>query len=139
MVPQKPDEIEGGKKTGATAGTKLVSSVILNLEGKRKGADEDSQKALLKYALPEGEAPKDSLVMRAYEKNQPVNILDYSEDSEGDSKMHLAMGGDFCRKCGMKLCRCVDYSQWGDAQKRARDNNRLAEAQKRLKFSQGQK
>ena len=39
-------------------------------------------------------------------------ILDYTVDENvGDQKMELAMGGDFCRKCGMKMCRCVDYTQ----------------------------
>jgi hypothetical protein len=53
IVPDKPPELEG--KTATTAGTKLVSQVILGLEGKSKVADSDSQKALLKYAAKEGE------------------------------------------------------------------------------------
>eukprot|EP00928_Gymnodinium_smaydae_P076316 TRINITY_DN59316_c0_g1_i1.p1 TRINITY_DN59316_c0_g1~~TRINITY_DN59316_c0_g1_i1.p1 ORF type:complete len:210 (-),score=66.18 TRINITY_DN59316_c0_g1_i1:184-768(-) len=43
-----------------------------------------------------------------------TRILDYStEESEGDKRMRESLGGDFCRKCGQKLCRCVDYSVWG--------------------------
>merc|ERR1711862_1085048 len=89
--------------------------------GKSKVASEDSLKALLKYADPEKKVKdlsgKDSTVfLSGYEKTQPVKILDYSVDeSVGDAKMSLAKGGDFCRKCGMKMCRCVDYTQWGSS------------------------
>lgn len=115
IVPEKPAELDN--RTATTSGTKLVSHVILNLEGKSKVASEDSQKALLKYANKdekmEGKNSANQIYMSAYAKTQPVNILDYSVDeNEGDQKMQLAMKGDFCRKCGMKLCRCVDYSQW---------------------------
>ena len=55
-----------------------------------------------------------SLVDSAYEKSQPQKILDYStEQSEGDVRLQGLQQGDFCRKCGMKLCRCVDYSDYG--------------------------
>mmetsp|Transcript_62043 Transcript_62043/g.145568 ORF Transcript_62043/g.145568 Transcript_62043/m.145568 type:complete len:185 (+) Transcript_62043:48-602(+) len=52
-----------------------------------------------------------SLVEGAYEKSQPQKILDYDiEQSEGDLRLQSLLQGDFCRKCGMKMCRCVDYS-----------------------------
>ncbi|CAE7452211.1 unnamed protein product [Symbiodinium sp. CCMP2456] len=52
-----------------------------------------------------------SLVDGAYEKSQPQKILDYDvEQSEGDLRLQSLLQGDFCRKCGMKMCRCVDYS-----------------------------
>merc|ERR1712216_107771 len=94
ILPQKPDEIN--KKTATTSGTKLVSSVILNLEGKSKIGEQNSQKELLKYANKEGEEgkndKKNQIYMTGYNETQPVNILDYSVDeSEGDQKMHLAM------------------------------------------------
>merc|ERR1712032_621226 len=44
--------------------------------------------------------------------------LDYSiELSEGDRRMAEALQGDFCRRCGQKLCRCVDYSVRGGTSK----------------------
>merc|ERR1712151_111035 len=90
---------------------------LLNLQNS-SGQERDSQKALLKYADVD-KAP--SLVGQAYKDTQPTNILDWSVDeSEGDKRMQVAMKGDFCRKCGQKVCRCVDYSVWGREPKKPR-------------------
>lgn len=131
VVPIKPPALDG--KTAVTAGTKLVSKTILELEGKSKitvdsqGERVDSQKALLKYADKPykyaDETGRDNLTLDAYAKTQPVKILDYSVDeSEGDKRMHTALDGDFCRKCGQKMCRCVDYTMWGDPNKKRKTN-----------------
>jgi len=102
-------------KTATTAGTKLVSKVILETEGRSNIHDQDAQKVLLAvgdrgYGMMKGEDP---VYLRAYENN--VKILDYTmPEGEGDKRMDGALKGDFCRKCGQKLCRCVDYTQWGD-------------------------
>lgn len=105
LVPQRPKDLDG-KDSVHTAGTKLVNSIINKMEGKSIVADQDSQKALLAYA---DKAENDTQFMQAY-KNQP-KLLDYTVDeSEGDKKMQVALSGDFCRKCGQKMCRCVDYS-----------------------------
>jgi len=88
----------------------------LNLQ-KASGQEPDAQKALLSY---QDRAQKDAiLVERAYLKNQPEKLLDWSVDeSEGDKRMSSKMKGDFCRKCGQKVCRCVDYSKWGQKKPR---------------------
>lgn len=85
----------------------------LNLKSTWDAGGSDSQKALLSYADKVEE--KGSFMGAAYAKNQPAGpILDYSEDmSEGDKRMQTQLQGDFCRKCGQKVCRCVDYSRWG--------------------------
>lgn len=79
------------------------------------GQEKDSQKALLAYAdRIESAKPQDRLIGRAYTKTQPENLLDWSVDqSEGDKRMSQKLSGEFCRKCGQKVCRCMDYSQWG--------------------------
>jgi len=121
ITPLRPAELDG--KTATTMGTKLVSQVILKYEGKNRTANQDSQKELLKYA-PGGEkhagkTGEKQEYMSTYLKNQPVNILDYTMDEgEGDEKMQMAMNGDFCRKCGAKICRCSDYSLGGPANKK---------------------
>jgi len=128
-VPVKPAALDG--KTATTTGTQLVSKVILETEGKSKYANDDSQKVLLEYADkekqlqstkndgPVGLDGKNSIYMKAYEGN--VHLLDYSvEDGAGDQMMSQAKKGDFCRKCGQKICRCVDYSQWGNSNKKPR-------------------
>jgi len=104
ITPAKPPNYDGDSVH--TAGTKLVASIIKKTEGKSKVADQDSQKVLLAYA---DKAENDTQFMAAY-KNQP-KLLDYTvEASQGDQKMQGSLGGDFCRKCGQKICRCVDYS-----------------------------
>lgn len=114
-VPVRPAALDG--KSGATDGTRLVSKVILALEGKSKvhidesGQATDSQRVLLKYADKPGDK-------RQYMDKIPQAPLDYSVDeSEGDKRMTDSLKGDFCRKCGQKICRCVDYSQWGHIKK----------------------
>jgi len=116
ITPVRPAALDG--KTATTSGTKLVSKTILDLEGKsrvlidEKGRATDSQKVLLKYADKPGEK-------RQYMEGVPQAPLDYTvEESEGDKRMSEGLSGDFCRKCGGKLCRCTDYSQWGPAFKK---------------------
>merc|ERR1712107_618979 len=110
VTPARPPELDN--KTATTAGTKLVSKVILETEGRSNIHDQDAQKVLLSYG--EKVANKDTVFLTGYENN--VKILDYSmPEAEGDKRMQGALSGDFCRKCGMKMCRCVDYSQWGDS------------------------
>jgi len=118
ITPVRPAALDG--KTATTSGTKLVSKVILALEGKSKvhvdneGRATDSQKILLAYADKPGEK-------RQYMQSVDQAPLDYSVDeAEGDKRMAEGLKGDFCRKCGQKLCRCVDYSQWGPAFKKAK-------------------
>jgi len=88
----------------------------LNLQ-KTSGQEPDAQKALLAYADKADKNP--SLVGHAYAKTDPERVLDWSVDeSEGDKRMSDRLKGDFCRKCGQKVCRCVDYSAWGQKKQR---------------------
>merc|ERR1719373_108653 len=88
----------------------------LNLQN-TSGQEPDAQKALLAHADKTDKNP--SLVDHAYAKTQPEKVLDWSVDeSEGDKRMSFTMKGDFCRKCGQKVCRCVDYSAWGQKKQR---------------------
>lgn len=86
---------------------------ILNLQN-ASGQEKDSQKALHKYADVD---KNPDLVGHVYKDNpQP---LDWSVDlSEGDKRMSAKMQGSFCRKCGQKVCRCIDYSVWGAKRKK---------------------
>lgn len=86
--------------------------------------EKDSQKALLAYAEGGSKAnnakPHGNVFDSAYAGSQPMTLLDYTvQESEGDKRMRERLSGDFCRKCGQKLCRCVDYSVWGDSGKSA--------------------
>jgi len=113
ITPARPPP--GGEGTAGAQGdgAAFAAAVLkagakqLNLNNTRTNL-EDSQKALLKY---QDKASKDPiLVGRAY-KNSGEQVLDWSADvSEGDKRMNQANSGDFCRKCGQKVCRCVDYS-----------------------------
>merc|ERR1712060_902177 len=88
----------------------------LNLQN-TSGQDVDAQRALLAYAEKTEKDPQ--LFGSAYAKTQPENLLDWSVDeSEGDKRMSATLKGDFCRKCGQKVCRCVDYSAWGNKKPR---------------------
>ncbi|CAE7908098.1 wdr70 [Symbiodinium microadriaticum] len=125
MTPTRPDEA-GTKmpdqKFGDFAALAIKAGAqTLHLNNTRV-TDTDSQKALLEYQDKiSADAAKTSLVDRAYSNNQPTKILDWSEEqSEGDKRMMLAMKGEFCRKCGMKNCRCVDYSRYGEGSKKQR-------------------
>lgn len=96
-------------------------AAVLKSGAKRLTVEPDSQKVLLAYE-PQASAAKktaDSFsIDRVYAVTQPTKILDYSmEESEGDRRMRERLSGDFCRKCGMKICRCVDYSIYGDSTK----------------------
>merc|ERR1712050_365008 len=85
---------------------------VLNLNSTRDGTAGDAQKVLLSYN--EKIAKKGSLIGSAYDKTQPKNLLDWSEEvSEGDKRMSEMMKGDYCAHCGQKVCRCVDYSLYG--------------------------
>merc|ERR1739848_830526 len=100
-----------GGHTATTAGTALVTKVLMNNGIKNVTANTDSQKELLKVG--EKADVDGSLVNNAYKRNEPVKLLDYSEDvAEMEQRMQAEHKGDFCRKCGQKLCRCVDYTQW---------------------------
>lgn len=121
LTPMRPPSTEGS--VGAMSDSANFAALVLQAGAKRlnlqktSGQEPDSQKALLSY---QDKAQKDPiLVERAYAKNQPVKLLDWSVDeSEGDKRMSSKMEGDFCRKCGQKVCRCVDYSNWGQKKKR---------------------
>jgi len=121
MIPTRPED-SGHKmpdqKFGDFAALALkVGAKQLHLNNTRV-TDTDSQKALLEYQDKASAAP---LVDTAYSKTQPQKILDWSDDmSEGDKRMQGIMRGEFCRKCGMKQCRCVDYSKYGESGKRPR-------------------
>merc|ERR1711908_177367 len=70
--------------------------------------EENSQKVLLSFADDCEANPE--LVDHAYKETQPEKILDWTTPAgEGDMLMSNQAKGDFCRKCGQKICRCVDY------------------------------
>lgn len=115
LTPIRPP-VQGDKNAGSSDQMAFAALVLksgakqLHLN-KATGMEMDSQKALLAYA---DRTKEPSLVDHAYSKTQPTKILDWSEDlSEGDKRMSTLKGGDFCRKCGQKMCRCTDYSEWG--------------------------
>mmetsp|Transcript_19012 Transcript_19012/g.44353 ORF Transcript_19012/g.44353 Transcript_19012/m.44353 type:complete len:712 (+) Transcript_19012:103-2238(+) len=111
LVPEKPPSQKDGIHTNTSM---FVSHVISKDRKKQTEEDMDIQKALLAQ-----DAKVDPNIMkRAYKDSQPQKLLDYSvEESEGDKRMNQAGKGDFCRKCGQKICRCVDYSIYGQAKK----------------------
>merc|ERR1719316_616419 len=104
-LPQRPQTLgtnlapEGEVKPGTSI---FTQTYLAHMGGKKRLYEEDSQKALLSFA-DECEA-NPWLVEHAYEGNKAP--LDYSE-VEGDGNKMLK--GDFCRKCGQKVCKCVDY------------------------------
>merc|ERR1712039_874543 len=113
MTPIRPPEMESA--AAQSSDTMAFAALVLkhgakqlNLQ-KTSGQEPDAQKALLAYSDKVDKNP--SLVDHAYAKTQPQKILDWSvEESEGDKRMSANLKGDFCRKCGQKVCRCVDYS-----------------------------
>jgi len=112
VTPLKPQETVGpiGKMTDTQNFVALaIKSGGQRMKLKSTGEIEaDSQKALLKYA---DKAKEWGLFDGAYNKTQPQKLLDWrEEEGEGDQRMQLALSGDFCRKCGQKVCRCFDYS-----------------------------
>lgn len=109
-TPTRPNFVDPGRDAADFQAAVLKNGGIRLNSNTR---EQDSQKALLSYA---DKAEKDSkFVLNAYKSTQPEKILDYTiEVSEGDRRMSEMAGGDFCRKCGMKLCRCVDYSIYGE-------------------------
>merc|ERR1712151_103147 len=112
LTPIRPSTISPEDHGGSFA------AAVLKSGAKRLTAEKDSQKALLAYheKTEQTAKTKENFIFRAYLETQPERILDYSvEQSEGDKRMSELMAGDFCRKCGMKVCRCVDYSKWGNA------------------------
>jgi len=124
-VPEQPHTREGTGEASfgnKTLFTSLVMTAASKQQGAHKLANEDARDVLLSYADASEKADGDeSFVNRAYKANQPVNILDYTpDDGEGDRLMHGRLNGEFCRKCGMKMCRCVDYSVNGPVLKKSR-------------------
>jgi len=122
ITPVRPPANDGA--TGALSDTAAFAAMALKAGAKRlnlqnaSGQEKDAQKALLKYA-DKGSVKEGTLVDNAYKGTQPEKILDWSVDeSEGDKRMQTSADGNFCRKCGQKVCRCMDYSTWG--QKRPR-------------------
>jgi len=111
VTPLRPQETVGpiGKQTDSANFAALAiqaGAKRLNLKSERN-IEADSQKALLKYA---DKAKAWGLFDKAYEKSGD-KVLDFTEEqSEGDQRMQLALSGDFCRKCGQKVCRCTDYT-----------------------------
>jgi len=123
FIPTRPEN--SGEKMPDSAFGDFASLALkvgakqLHLNNTRETA-KDAQQALLQYQDKANSAAS-KLVDAAYAGNKAP--LDYSEDmSEGDSRMNLAMKGDYCRKCGMKHCRCVDYSKYGMGAKKPRIN-----------------
>jgi len=105
IVPEKPPTKDDGIHTNTSM---FVSHVISKDKKKPPQEDEDIQKKLLRQDTDP------NIVARAYKDSQPEKLLDYRvEVSEGDKRMQQAAKGDFCRKCGQKICRCVDYSIYG--------------------------
>jgi len=102
--PERPAQIGSDYGIeGVKAGVSIFTQTYLaHMGGKKRLHDENAQKALLSFA-DECEA-NPYLVDHAYAGNKAP--LDYSGvESEGDKMMK----GDFCRKCGQKVCKCVDY------------------------------
>jgi len=131
IKPYQPPTQEAGSATAQGAENLAFAAAVYKSGAQRLGlrsassAEPDSQKALLAYASKaEGDQ---SLFGRAYQTTQPQKLLDWSVDkSEGDKRMEEAMKGDFCRKCGQKICRCVDYSVWGQGGQAANKKARIA-------------
>lgn len=123
MAPTRPED-SGTKMPNQAFGdfaalALKVGAKRLNLNSTRI-TETDSQTSLLKYQ-DKVSSTGSSLVDGAYSKTQPDKLLDFSTElSEGDARMHEAMKGEFCRKCGMKQCRCVDYSKYGLGSKKPR-------------------
>eukprot|EP00927_Polykrikos_kofoidii_P036594 TRINITY_DN30890_c0_g1_i1.p1 TRINITY_DN30890_c0_g1~~TRINITY_DN30890_c0_g1_i1.p1 ORF type:complete len:841 (-),score=166.50 TRINITY_DN30890_c0_g1_i1:155-2575(-) len=116
LCPTRPSSIATEDKGGAFV------AAVLKSGAKRLTVEKDSQKALLAYADAADKASKgrDNYIDRAYAASQPVKLLDYTvEQSEGDRRMQETRSGDFCRKCGQKICRCTDYSIYGQSKKKA--------------------
>lgn len=128
VTPARPPALQGGAAAASAEGSFAALALKLgakrlNLNATRPGiTEEDSQQALLKYQNKTEQASAvQTLVDRAYSKTQPTKLLDWSmEQSEGDVRMEAFQKGDFCRKCGMKNCRCVDYSLFGEKGKKPR-------------------
>lgn len=121
LKPDLPPGVEKGTMKPQSDGMAFAALALkhgaqrLNLNSTRSGMDGDVQKVLLGYNKRIDEVG--SLMGDAYAKTQPKVLLDHSEASEGDKRMHEALKGDFCRKCAQKVCRCVDYSRWGTNKK----------------------
>eukprot|EP00928_Gymnodinium_smaydae_P046568 TRINITY_DN31024_c0_g1_i1.p1 TRINITY_DN31024_c0_g1~~TRINITY_DN31024_c0_g1_i1.p1 ORF type:complete len:779 (+),score=187.68 TRINITY_DN31024_c0_g1_i1:297-2339(+) len=114
-MPQRPSTI-----TVDDHGGSFAAEVLKHGAKRLTMVEQDSQKALLAYADKAEKASKggDSFITRAYQNSEPVKLLDYNiEMSEGDKRMAERLSGDFCRKCGQKMCRCVDYSIYGESSK----------------------
>eukprot|EP00929_Paragymnodinium_shiwhaense_P028155 TRINITY_DN16389_c0_g1_i1.p1 TRINITY_DN16389_c0_g1~~TRINITY_DN16389_c0_g1_i1.p1 ORF type:complete len:775 (+),score=226.05 TRINITY_DN16389_c0_g1_i1:84-2408(+) len=117
IVPERPSEM-----TPTDMGHSF-QAMVLKKGGKFMNAQEqDSQKALLAYADGTDKAEKRKGMAKYIDSvftGGGPKILDYTVDqSEGDKRMSEIMGGDFCRKCGQKVCRCVDYSIYGGGEGR---------------------
>jgi len=116
LTPIRPP-VQGDKNAGSS--DQMAFAALVLKSGAKQlhlnnavGVEKDSQKALLAYAE---KTAKPSLVDHAYAKTQPTKILDWSvEESEGDKRMSAIQAGEFCKKCGQKMCRCTDYSAWGN-------------------------
>lgn len=125
LKPYMPPSAAAEGASAAQTDSSAFAAAVLKMGAQRlnlrsaSGAEPDSQKALLKYADKADKSQ--SLVDVAYKDTQPQKLLDWSADvSEGDKRMQDSLKGDFCRRCGQKVCRCVDYSSWGQGGKRPR-------------------
>mmetsp|Transcript_112833 Transcript_112833/g.224477 ORF Transcript_112833/g.224477 Transcript_112833/m.224477 type:complete len:736 (+) Transcript_112833:67-2274(+) len=131
IKPYQPPTHEAGSATARGAENLAFAAAVHKSGAQQLGLasasqkEPDSQKALLSYA---SKADGDqSLFGRAYQTTQPEKLLDWSVDkSEGDKRMEEAMKGDFCRKCGQKVCRCVDYSTWSRGREAVNKKPRIA-------------
>jgi len=99
----------------------------LNLNSTRTGSNAtDAQRTLLSYQEKiEKKGMEMSLMGEAYHIAQAAasdkHKIDWTDDvSEGDRRMMEKMKGDYCRSCGQKVCRCVDYSKYGISAKKPR-------------------
>uniref|UniRef100_A0A6U6WAJ8 Anaphase-promoting complex subunit 4 WD40 domain-containing protein n=1 Tax=Zooxanthella nutricula TaxID=1333877 RepID=A0A6U6WAJ8_9DINO len=120
LTPIRPGQ---GDKNAGSSDQMAFAALVLKSGAKQlhlqntTGQEKDSQKALLAYADKAEKNPV--FVDQAYSKTQPTKLLDWSVDeSEGDKRMSAKMSGDFCRKCGQKQCRCIDYSVWGSKKRK---------------------
>lgn len=109
MLPERPEaigsdmQIINGQRLALNETPSIITQTILaHMGGKNRLRTEDSQKALHKFSFAD-DAPE--LVGHAYAGNpQP---LDWTQD---ESEAATMLKGDFCRKCGQKVCKCVDYT-----------------------------
>lgn len=133
LAPTLPPGVKQGTMKPQSDGMAFAALALkagakrLNLNSTRTGSNAtDAQKTLLSYQEKiEKKGHQMSLMGEAYHIAQDAasdkHKIDWTDDvSEGDRRMMEKMKGDYCRSCGQKVCRCVDYSKYGISAKKPR-------------------